>query len=347
MAAAARMVPPRPAPGAPDPVARVRGEAAGVGLTLLAAAGFGTVSVTSRLAAADGLDTFGYIWWRAATGFVLLLILVAFMARTGMVAIPSPRAIPSRQRWLLLAATLVNLGLNAAVLLGIARTSVTLGMLVFYTWPAMITVAANRLQGEPLDRRRLAALGLASAGLVLVILAPVLAGDGSMTIDPVGIALVLAAAVGQTIYTLIAVRGFSAVPPVAAYTVLVGVAIPGNLLLALCFGAAWQIGVPLADPSLLTWALVGGILGSAIPGAAVMTGVRRLGATRSSILMMLEPVAALAYAWLLLGERLTPVQLVGGAMVIAAGMLLQLPTRPGGVGGVSPRAMRRGRPASG
>ena len=214
-----------------------------------------------------------------------------------------------------------------------------------YTWPAMITVAANRLQGEPIDRRRLAALGLASVGLVLVILAPVITGDGTMTVDPLGIALVLAAAVGQVVYTLITARGFPAVPPVAAYTVLVGIAVVGNVVLALAFGAAAQIALPLGDPSIVLWALVGGILGSAIPGAAVMTGVRRLGATRSSILMMLEPVAALAYAWLLLGERLTPLQLVGGAMVIGAGMLLQLPSRGDAAGGaLNPRARGRATP---
>ena len=311
----------------------------GAGLTLVAAIGFGTVSVTSRLAAEAGLGTLGYTTWRAITSVLLLLVFVLVATRMGRLRIPAPGDLPARERRALVAAAVVNLLLNAAVLLAIARLGVSLGMILFYTWPAMVAVAANRFQGEPIDRIRAAALVLSSIGLAVVILAPLLSG-AAMTLDPVGVLLALGAAVGQVVYTLIAARGFPSVPSLAASTTLVAIAVPGNILLALFLGVGAQVVVPLTDPSTLPWAVVGGIVGSAIPGVALVAGIRRLGATRSSILMMIEPVVGVGLAWLLLGERPGPLQLVGGAMVVVAGILLQLP------GGGAPVRRRRAHPGS-
>mgnify|MGYP003891688003 CR=1 FL=1 len=50
-------------------------------------------------------------------------------------------------------------------------------------------------------------------------------------------------------------------------------------------------------------------------------GVRVLGATRTAMYGNLQPIVALAFAWLMLGERPTPWQLLGAAL-ITAGLLL-------------------------
>jgi drug/metabolite transporter (DMT)-like permease len=54
-------------------------------------------------------------------------------------------------------------------------------------------------------------------------------------------------------------------------------------------------------------------------------GLRRVGPTTASILATVEPLATVALAWLVFGETLGPVQLVGGACVLAA--VLALNTR--------------------
>ncbi|MFO1541224.1 MAG: EamA family transporter [Chloroflexota bacterium] len=299
-------------------------DATGLALTLTAAFGFATVSITSQLAAEAGLGTFGYVTWRAITAIAILAPVLFLAIRVGGLAVPAPGDVPARQRRALVAASLANLLLNAAVLLAIARMGVALGMILFYTWPALVAIGANRLHGEPIDGRRALALALATAGLVLVILAPALTG-GPLVLDPLGIGLALFAAAGQMVYTLIAARGFPSVPALAGTTTLVALAVPGNIVLALLFGAGTQVVAPLADPAVVPWAIAGGIVGSAIPGVALLAGIRRLGPTRSSILMMLEPVVGVGLAFLVLGESLAPVQLAGGALVVAAGVLLQLP----------------------
>jgi drug/metabolite transporter (DMT)-like permease len=47
-------------------------------------------------------------------------------------------------------------------------------------------------------------------------------------------------------------------------------------------------------------------------------GLKRVGPSVASILSTMEPVVTVALAWLILGETLEPVQLLGGALVLAA-----------------------------
>jgi drug/metabolite transporter (DMT)-like permease len=44
---------------------------------------------------------------------------------------------------------------------------------------------------------------------------------------------------------------------------------------------------------------------------------------RTSILLLLEPVAASVLALIVLGEALTPIQVVGGALVLGAAVLVE------------------------
>jgi len=76
---------------------------------------------------------------------------------------------------------------------------------------------------------------------------------------------------------------------------------------------------PLAEVTAPMWVLVLGIvvLGTAVPYLLFLVGIRHLGAARAGLLGMSEPVAASAVAWVVLGEAMTAVQLVGGAVVLA------------------------------
>ena len=56
-------------------------------------------------------------------------------------------------------------------------------------------------------------------------------------------------------------------------------------------------------------------------------GLRRVGASEAAILSTFEPVVTVALAYAVLGERLAPAQLLGGGLVLAAVVLLQLRPR--------------------
>jgi drug/metabolite transporter (DMT)-like permease len=85
------------------------------------------------------------------------------------------------------------------------------------------------------------------------------------------------------------------------------------------------------------------LLGTVAPFALMFVAIARIGPTRAGLLGTAEPALAGVVAWVALGEVLSPVQLAGGAVVLA-GILLAVTARerpPGDVAAgdaeVSPR----------
>jgi drug/metabolite transporter (DMT)-like permease len=66
-----------------------------------------------------------------------------------------------------------------------------------------------------------------------------------------------------------------------------------------------------------------GIVGTLVPFFLQIGALAVLPAALTGIAMATEPVFASAFAWALLGERLTPVQLAGGLLTIAGVALAQ------------------------
>jgi len=69
------------------------------------------------------------------------------------------------------------------------------------------------------------------------------------------------------------------------------------------------------------------LYGAEITGLFVV--LPRLGAVNNAAIMNFEPVAALGMAWAVLGQTVSPIQLLGGAIVIGAIVYLGTGPRPG------------------
>jgi drug/metabolite transporter (DMT)-like permease len=82
-----------------------------------------------------------------------------------------------------------------------------------------------------------------------------------------------------------------------------------------------------------TWGMLAvfAIISILIPHSLYYSGVQYLTASRAIITATAEPVIAIGFAFLFLGETLTPIRLAGAVLVIAAIMLLQLKEEPGRV----------------
>lgn len=263
--------------------------------------------------------------WRAILGSLAMAGGVAVAASIGRAWRPTG-PVTTRARVAILGAALCSLGLNVAVFIAFERTSIALALIAFYVYPAIVAVAAWRLYGERLDAIRIGALILASGGLLLVVLAPA-STSGGLHLDPLGLALALGAACLQATYALLSARSF---PTLRAPTVSTAVLGINGLILVSAFLLAGQtqaLAAPFIEPRLWPWLLVGGVLGAAIPSAALLAAVRTIGPTRASILMTLEPVVGAALAALLLAEQPSPLQILGGAAVLAAAALLQVSPR--------------------
>lgn len=289
-----------------------------------AAALFGTLSFVTRSAAEVGMGVLPFIAWRGAIATVALLVVVRLLAlRSGQ---RTNGSLPPNRRGALIAACLVGAALNIAMFQAFLLTTVAIVLIVFYTFPAIVTIAAVPLFGERLDQVRISALALSAVGLVLVVLVPVL-NSGTVRIDPLGIALAFGAGVCQASFILIVGRGFDPFPPtrVAIYALFAAGA--AALGLSVLFGDIEGLLVPLQDSRSWVWIVAGGITGAAIPTTAFVHGIGLIGPSRAAIMMTIEPVVGVGLAIALLGERPSFIQLVGGVAVLVAAAILQVAPR--------------------
>jgi drug/metabolite transporter, DME family len=301
-------------------------------VVVLAASGFGILGPLARFAYAAGLDPLSFVAWRAAFGLTVVLIVIAIRAAHGS-RLVNPFRLPVADRIGLVAVGLAGLGLNVAMFFAFDLTSIAVALLAFYTYPALVAVAAAALGHERLDSVRLAALGLALAGMVLVV-GGGLASGGAVTIHPLGVLLGLGAAVGQTIFVTVSRTRFRAVPSEQAMGWIIAIIAVGCALLALATAA--PLGVVAERPDALAFALLGGIVGAGIPSTLFLVGIRAIGGIRAGILMLFEPLVGVTLAALLLHEALTPLQVLGGAAILGAALLIQRSSTPGEVTSVEP-----------
>jgi drug/metabolite transporter (DMT)-like permease len=286
---------------------------AGTILCLASAAAFGAMAVFGKLAYEAG----------ATVGTLLAVRFVfaagAFWARTPLREV---RALGRRDLGIALGLGAIGYAAQAGCYFAaLQRIDASLLSLLLYTFPAMVAVAAIVLGRERADARRIVALLLASAGLVLVV-----AGAGAGALDPLGVSLALAAAVIYATYILVS-DGIARRLPArllatlvcsgAAVSLVTGSALLGDLRPGAVSLAGWGWLACLAAVS--TVAAIG----------LFFAGLRRVGPTSASILSTVEPVVTVVLAALVFGETLGAVQLAGGALVLAAVPTLALARREG------------------
>ncbi len=301
--------------------------------TLLVALGatlFGTLSYLARSAEAAGIEALPFVAWRALIGGGALI--VASVVVGGMAGQPFRDRVPRLgllardRRVALIAAALCGALLNIAVFAAFLKTTIAIALICFYTFPAIVTLAAVPLYGERLSPIRIGALLLSTVGLAVVVLVPLLGASG-VVLDPVGVGLALIAAVFQAAFVLIAGRGFKPMPNLQVSTVVIGMAAVVSIPLALVLGELDGLLRPLTEAAPWPWILAGGLVGAAIPTTAFITGIGIIGPSRAAILMTIEPLVGVALAALLLNEQPTVIQLVGGAAVLGGAAILQVAPR--------------------
>ena len=305
-------------------ISRLSPNVVGALLIVVAASGFGVLGPMAEYASQAGVSSLTLVTWRAGVGAIVVLLFVAVRAASGTRLWRPWRELPRRDRLILALSAPTNAALNLAMFVAFVRIGIALALLIFYIYPALVALASVLWFGERLDRLRWSALGISMAGVVLVV-----AGAGDLgSLDALGIGLAAIGALAQMFYALAAHHGFRAIPGTqAAASTMAG----ATLLYLIAFaviGRLPEMGQPLASVAALWPVLVAGLVGAGLATVCFIIGIRMLGAPRASILATLEPVVGIVLAALLFGALPTPLQFVGGALIIAAGIVLQL--RPSG-----------------
>jgi drug/metabolite transporter, DME family len=310
-------------------MARDRDVLLGSAAALAGASLFGMLGVLTRFAADAGVGGAAFTAWRAILGvsFVGLLILVRGRTRSSVAAL---RTLSRGGRLALATACLTGVILNLSMFTAFGLIPIALALMLFYTYPAGVAVVDLALGRERMTGPRFAALALSFTGVALVLLggSSVEASTGA-TLSVVGIVLALTAATSQVVFVTVSRSGYSSVPADAATLVAMAASIVGATVIALLVGQAAQLVAPLRSPDPWPYLLLAGVAAAGISSMLFLTAIRTIGGTRAGILMLFEPVVGTVLAALLLGEPLGAVQLLGGLLVLAGALVLQLRSEPG------------------
>lgn len=281
--------------------------ATGVGLALASATGFGVMPVLARLAYDDGAEPLGLLAVRFTSAAVILLGLARWRGE----------ALP-RGRTLVALALLGGVGYVCEALFYFAaleRIGASLTALLLYAYPAVVVL----LSAVVLRRRpggvALACVAVASAGTALTV-GPV--GSASTT----GVLLGLAAAATYAVY--IVTSSVVLDRPEARATGLFAtsaVVMAAAGVVCSVLATAQRADLPRSADG--WWAVAGvSLFGTVLGVAAFFAALTRLGPSDTAVLSTAEPVVSVGAAYLVLGETLTGLQLLGGLAVVAAVVVL-------------------------
>ncbi len=212
----------------------------------------------------------------------------------------------------------ISLGGAAFMLysVGFVYGRVAIVILLFFLTPVWSTLIGRYLMGWPTPRLRVVAIAVGIVGLGVM-----LGADGQFPV-PRGAGEWLGLASG--VLWAIATTGIRSRPAVgageSAFVFAAGACVAAAVLAPAL--EPWPEGVSgAAVGPVVGWALVAGGIWWGLSMAGLMWATPRLEPARVGILLMTEVVVGAVSAALLAGETLGPIEIAGGALVLAAGLL--------------------------
>jgi drug/metabolite transporter (DMT)-like permease len=294
--------------------------ATGYLFTVAAAGLFAVNGTVSTLALQAGIPATRLTALRCTGAAVVLLLVLAVLA-------PDRLRLSRREVPLVAVFGVVGVALTQFLYyVAIGRLPVGIALVFEMTAPVFIALYVWLVRREQVRNRLWLALALSLSGLVLV--AQVWQGGGSL--DPLGVAAGLAAALCLATYYLLGERGTADRDPVTltawSFTAAAGfwaVAAPWWGFDVAVLGRA--VPVSLGSLTVPVWLLVGWIvvLGAVAPFWLSIAALRHLPPTAAGIVATVEPVLASLVAWLWLEQVLTGWQIAGGLVVLTGIVLAQ------------------------
>jgi drug/metabolite transporter (DMT)-like permease len=300
------------------PVSVASRTGSGLGFAVLSATSFGLSGPLAR-----GLLDVG---WSAGAAVTVRIGLAA------VVLLP-PALVALRGRWALVRRNAVTILLYGALAVtgaqfcyfqAVSSMAVAVALLIEYTAPVAVVCWLWLRHGQRPGRRTLAGTVVAAAGLVLVL--DVLSGA---SISTAGVLWALGAMAGAATYFVISADESNGLPPL----VLAASGLVTGAVLLLLLGSvglvpmrATSAPVTYAGHAVAWWLplLTLGLVTAVLSYTSGIAAGRRLGSRLASFVALLEVLAALVFAWLLLGQLPHALQVVGGVVVLVGVVLVKL-----------------------
>ena len=302
----------------------------------MAAVGFGSASVFARPAYDTGMGWLQLVTWRFLIGASLAWLWIAVSAHRRS----SLRRLRRRQVIVTVTLGVLFTGNSGTYYAALETVPAALAGVLVYTYPVIVAVLSIRFATRLPGRRPWAAVALALCGVVLA-----LGGIDLSSSPPIGgIALVMASSVIFAIWILASARlsgerrdrladevdaSGGSVGEAAVMTAIMITSSAATFSLASMAsgGSVNPMDVPAdAWPAVLAI----GFLASFLAIQAFYAGARRIGAAQAALLSTIEPLTIVALAWVVLGQHLEPIQVVGAGLIVLSVILAQTGPRPRG-----------------
>lgn len=303
---------------------RVRSAMRGYALALLAAACWATGGLTAKWlftapsAASDTwpipplgivIEPTALSGARAVAATLLLLVFLSFGRREALKV--SPRDLP----FLVTFGVLGLAAVHYTYFKTISLTDVATAILLEYLAPVIVLVVSVAFLKHRFTWSLPVGVVLSIVGCALV----VGVAGGEMSVSPQGVAWGLASAVFFSVYSLM---GSIAAHRWNPFTTLFYGLASASVFWLLVLGPGTVLSVFRTGQSALAVVFMA-IVSTVIPFAAFLSALHHIAPTNATITSTVEPVLAGLGAFALFGETLTAMQLVGGAMVVSAILVVQ------------------------
>lgn len=254
-----------------------------------------------------------------------LRVPIATIAQIGTARVLRRPPVPSALAWKLIGWGAVGNGVyQAFFIIGLSKTRVATAALLIAATPAIMAVMSRWHGTERFTRNQVIAIALQFIGCSSVAFGAASGKSGSDSL--VGVLLVLAAAVTWAFYA-IALRHYTEkvdTLQLGGYTMLGGALV----MLVLAFPALRQtdfLALPVG-----AWLAVfyAGIVAMVVAYLIYYRGLRVIGPTRTSMYANLQPIIAMAIAWVALSERPTLLQAIGGSLIVSGLLLGRIQAEP-------------------
>ncbi len=205
--------------------------------------------------------------------------------------------------------------------LALQYISAGLGRLLLFLYPTIVVLLSALVLARPVSRRELLALGLTYAGLALVLVQS-MHGSGHDVL--LGAALAMGSSVCYATYL---VAGGQVIARVGSMRFSAYAMVAAAIACVLQFFAMRPLDALQLPPPVFGYAFVMAVFCTVIPVFLTSEALRRVGASTVAIVGALGPVSTIALGWIGLEEVMTPVQLVGVALVVAGVLAVTLKPR--------------------
>jgi drug/metabolite transporter (DMT)-like permease len=297
----------------------------GILFVLASAALFGVMPILIKLAYREGVNTQTLLALRFSIAAVGMWVIWALWQRKGeRVALTPGKLLP-----LAVMGGLGYVGQSFSYFTALKTITASATGLLLYTYPTLVTLLAWLFFKERLTRPKVLALVLASAGALMVLgIFSQLLGFGEGTnglgaLNSTGVAWALTAAIVYSAYIIAGARFTAGVNSIFASAVIISAA----ALVYLVWGAyVGELKFAVSWPG-LGWAAAIAVVSTVLAITTFFVGLNIIGPSRASIVSTVEPTVTVGLSALVLNEAISPEQVLGGALILAAVLVLQVRRR--------------------